>query len=371
MSLGIVLRGHSGIALGADSLVTSERIMLDPEKAIKTLQEADLASIIKEDLLKKLMNGFQPMAANNFRSSKVRPIYYINGRPYGARIKTGNDFLASLQDSVIAEIESPAAQQLIAASRGNKPLSFKEYINLLNTNFVTKLAKMDFRPMSANFLYAGYCAVSRKYEVCDATFLVEDANEEGKCIVGNDFKDKADIIISMVGDAEIADTLLTGTSAKTDRLVKLHLCQFAEMVVRHVLGLTGHPMTFLVQAVKTTIINKLPIAQKKCEELLSSELFASAYDSAKDTIPLPFYIQLMEMLSTHALMGMIEKGKEIEHMQFMSCRELLKIIQFLIEATARVHEYLKDSIPTVGGDIYFATITDTEGFVFRNLEDNF
>ncbi|MBI5022640.1 MAG: hypothetical protein HZC05_00515 [Candidatus Magasanikbacteria bacterium] len=370
MSLGIVLRGHSGIALGADSLVTSERIMLDPEKAIKTLQEADMASITKEDLIKQLMGDIQSMAANNFRSSKVRPIYYINGRPYGARIKTGNDFLATLQDSVIAEIESPAVQQLIAENRNNKPLSFKEYINLLNTNFVKELAKMKFRPMSANFLYAGYCVVSRKYEVCDATFFVEDANEEGNCVVENNFKDKADSIISMVGDAEIADTLLTGTSNKTDRLVKLHLCQFAEMVVRHVLGLAD-AKSFLVQTAKATIIKKLPPIKTKCEEILSSKLFASAYDSVNDTLPLPYYIQLMEMLSTWALMRTIEKGKEIGHMQFMSCRELLKIIQFLIEATARVHEYLKDSIPTVGGDIYFATITNTEGFVFRNLEDNF
>lgn len=370
MSLGIVLRGHSGIALGADSLVTSERQMLDPEETIKALQEADLGSITKEDLLKQVLACVKPMAANNFRSSKIRPIYYINGQPYGARIKTGNDFLASVQDKIIAGIESPDVQQRIAENRGNKPLSFKDYINLLNTNFVSELAKMDFRPMSANFLYAGYCVVNRRYEVCDATFLIEDANEEGKCIVGNDFKDKADSLISMVGDAEIADTLLTGTSSQTDRLVKTHLCQFAEMVVRHVLGLAD-AKTFLVQTAKATIISKLPVVQKICETLLSLEPFASAYDSTNDTLPLPYYIQLLEMLSTQALMGMIGHGKEIGHMQFMSLRELLKIIQFLIETTARVHEYLKDTIPTVGGDIYFATITDTEGFTFRNLEDNF
>ncbi|MBI2551837.1 hypothetical protein HYW17_00860 [Candidatus Uhrbacteria bacterium] len=348
--------------------------MLDPQQLLKMLVDVDWLSATQEEqlqgLLDKIQASVQSMAVNNFRSSKVRPMYYINGRPYGARIKTGSDFIAHLQDKIIDAVESPAGQEVIMAKSGNKPLTFKAYINLLNQQLADELAKVEFGLMVAEFLYAGYCAVDRQYEVCVATFRVDKADEKGKCAVVFEVSDRANNLIATAGDAEIADTLLTGTSVKTDRLIAGHVCAFADMVVQHVLGLDSLDKR-LVNAAKATVIRRLPPVQEDCETLLSKEPFRSAYDRDKDTLPLPHYIKLLEQVSSGVLTRQIKAGKTVNHMQYMSLRELLKIIQFLIETTARVHEYLKDSIPTVGGDIYFATITDTEGFVFRSLEDNF
>lgn len=361
MSLGIIINTPFGIALGADSIVSQTQGFLDPESVVELVQLAKTGVEVKsEEFIEVLFKKVKGIVSRQFRTSKIRPLYLKEDNIYwGARIKVGDDTLAHLQDFIIEELDNQ-----------KEPMSFQEYVEAILTQLTSRLDEKsaELPNLSANFLYAGYCQQEHKFRVFDVIVAKDDSSKTTSLKT----YDRSNNIFAHAGNSEVVDALVAGSSSYMDETVKKHLSLFS---LHAILGLDffDSPERLRDYKVKKAREKLTSLSTSENKEKVGAFLSSnSEYDGRADTLPAPTYLDaLLRFVAMPSLMRDLQRGRTISHFQRMSLRELLKVIQFLIETTERFQAYIADEIPTVGGDIYYATITRNEGLVFRNLSDCF
>ena len=363
MSLGITIHSKHGLALGADSLVSSTTRALKPHELLTVFRDHDFDTMKPEDLLKKLAESMTDQTGNTHRSSKITPMYKVDGRFFGARIKAGNNAVANIQDQVLE-----------ALGDNTDDLNFISFVNVVHTAMGEVDMDESLVGSTGDFIYAGYCPKNQKYEVCRTrlTIVKTEKGMQVDCVPEN----TADQIVTTTGQSDLVQTLLWGSSGHVDALIDMSIQNFIIAIISALRdGNDGEDI--MVCGIKEHLHKAgtyfgmdvgLGIEPEEVEKLLTG---LDIYNEETDCMPITAFMTILKNFLTPALTRRICGNRSLQHLSTITLRELLRVIEYLIETTARYHEYLLNDIPSVGGDLYFATITKEEGFKFRNLDDTF
>lgn len=366
MTLGIVMQSVEGLALGADSIVSSTQVMI-PLNKLAPLLGAMMKHPDEIDIAETIKKMSSERTCQTYRSAKIKPMFKKNGVHFGARIKAGNDILARLQDKVIENVD----EELQDVGRD---ISFEDYIRILYKRMEEIGVSKFNAEAESTFIHAAYCSVHKRYEVLRAN--VNNRMNDSKLTLHVSIDDHGNKFVTYAGEAELVETLLFGSSGKTDATFLDALRKFVVTVISAIQQNENCSETKIEHA-REHVRSAGNFFMKSIEmgiEMDGVNVLLSEYDSydqEANTIAISDYLHATEKLVVHVINQSIYGKRNLEHLKIMTLRELLKVIEYLITATARSHEYLLNDIPSVGGDLYFATITKEEGFKFRNIRDIF
>lgn len=357
MSLGVVIGSHQGFAIGADSLVSqvSHVLPLDDFKYPNPEKEENPVEAILEAIRENASESVQ----NNHRSSKITPVFYVNDRPMGCRVHAGNGYVNRVQDQVLETVDFPVCD------------TFEQWINMFfqATGKIMKSEKFE-RQMRAEHFYAAHCPGDKKYELCRAIIEI-DRGPDGNQQMSAEFENRSDNIISTIGDDAIVEQIVYGASNRAAHVAQRSLYAVAEAHIRAVAGGEKPDMNrTLLQAGKTCLLVAEELGLNLHAVLMDIQSTKS-FNPQTDSMSVSDFTSLIHKIAIAYYAESVRGGRGLDHLSTMSLRELIRVVEYLIGSTIKFHEYLQTSIPTVGGDIYYATISRRDGFVFRKPGDMF
>jgi len=374
MSLGIAIVNENGIALGADSLVSQVELFSQKEAVFfshkikeilfnilkgEDVDKEKLATLLKVDPKDFLMKR----VVKNFRSSKIDPIYRYNDKHYGAMIGVGDAFISRIAGHVFNDM----------IDNFQDIISFKEYVERSLSAIASFLINSDDDMYhNASLLYLGYCLVENEYKALNITFHFdpeEDDNEKVKI----DINDVSDMKFIPIGDKQIVDRIILGKDNNLSRFIIGNGDDLLDII--------KSPLGLIVQSLLTDCFGEdvfektvLKNAKERAKDfwLSGNEDFwkvineSGLYDSKKDELEINGLLVIVIIRIHELISKSLGMNRDIDHLSETTLLENLNVVEWLIDSTSKFHAHIKDEIPTVGGDIYLATITRTEGFIFKS-----
>lgn len=373
MSLCIGIKSDMGIAFGGDSIVSQTVKVLSADKCFleKVIGSAvvdilskgseNAASVTASTIDAAVKAAAEKCAADGvkttvktFRSRKLHPVYRRGDRYFGG--------VACVGDYDMSLFLARLAEKIDAGEYG-----FFEHIGNLMCN-LDAVYQVDVTYRHAQFLFAGYCCKAERYEMYLVSVEVNPERESyNRCAITQ--RNLSEQLFVPIGDTGAVDRLILGRAPGLEELLKTE-------VHRHFLPV----ISALVPGRKLGEIT-IPEAEKYLAEIgadlpeVAGLLDMMEKDGQYNRLTNEINLAALIVVARHALSQMLASawptGVSIDHLQRMSLRECLSVIDWLIHSTAQFQEFIARSIPSVGGDIYLATVTAREGFVYRTLNDNF
>ncbi|MBT5338150.1 hypothetical protein HN858_03985 [Candidatus Falkowbacteria bacterium] len=373
MSLGIMICNEHGVALGADSLVSTSRTFFEVNlwSEIKELfdeaqkegaDEVDLAAL-KAEAMKKMVQAKDDAVIKSFRAKKLFPTFYKDGKPFGGVMTVGDALIDNMVVSVAQEMQKEGASE---------DLAFEDYMNSMKVRMTVAMEELNGSSRFGSFIFAGYCPVQKDYICYFARVIYKSKVHDNEKKINFDFvKLGSGKLFYPLGDTGVVDRMILGRDTRLPDLLKDKVTE----MLTYLLGLCAEGGTLPTEKLPASDLKKMLEDGLKDIDALFEEAKKRApdgsFDEATDEFDFAGVSMSLGMAMCEDLMQNIREGASIDHMSDMTLRECLKVIKWLIDSTSEFHSYIKNQIPTVGGDVYIATITASEGFVYRTLNDNF
>lgn len=379
MSLGICITNKYGVAIGTDSLVSQQEGFFDVPIDRQILGMFDMIEVgigtgklsvaemkeLKVIARNSFVANITHRTVKSFRSKKLFPFFYRSSIPYGGIITVGNGKINDFVLQTINELERTHDWQATNED---------DFIEKIMAIIKQKISSLKFRSYHrGDFLLTTFCPEASRPSLWILRVAVDpDASEEEicQCVLFKDTDD--DWRFTPIGDKTVVDRLILGRDTALPELLDEEIKNYCDLI-DEIYGTEKETNTILVGKTKL-----LEIAKSA-----NDREFDETWQEAKGMFPEGTYNEEQETLSGRAILVFFQimlrkkilrkiRGENsIGHLEGMTLRECLRVIDWLIDSTGQFHTFIKNSIPTVGGDVYLATITQRDGFVYRNINDTF
>lgn len=380
MSLGICITNKYGVAIGTDSLVSQQEGFFDVPIDRQILSMFNLIEVklsagekvsveemkaMTEVARDRFVASITHRTVKSFRSKKLFPFFYRANVPYGGIITVGNGKINDLVLQAINKYERTSDYQTLSED------DFIEKIMVIIKRDISNLKFSSYR--RGDFLLTTFCPEASRPSLWILRVAVDpEASEEERCqcVLFKDTDD--DWRFTPIGDKTVVDRLILGRDTALPELLDEEIMNYCDLI-EEIYGTGKEANTILVE--KTKLI-EIARSANDCE-------FDETWQEAKGMFPEGSYNEEQKTLSGRAILVFFQvmlrkkilrkiRGENsIGHLEGMTLRECLRVIDWLIDSTGQFHTFIKNSIPTVGGDVYLATITQRDGFVYRNINDTF
>ncbi len=307
------------------------------------------------ELLKTLENSVENITSNSFLSNKVFPMYHRNDKDYGAFISVGDAFLARLNNDVI---------EIMDKKDEFNELSFEKYVETLINLMHHIWKEQDLDDVQGEVLYLGYCVDKEEYFGYKVK-IVFKKNEEPDVTS----QQLSGFTFEMVGDNDVVSRMILGfQKGLPDQIDGFMRAFFARMIEDCFddKNLKEHYVTKM----EHLAVNAWNFNEEQWGEIKKGTP-DHLYNPEEDKMRMDKYIDLAIRKVVNDIISSVRSGASVDYIINISLRECLQLINWLIDSTSKFHSFIKAEVPTVGGDVYIATITAKEGFKFRKLDEYF
>lgn len=373
MSLAIMICNEHGVALGADSLVSQARTFFEIDlwseitelfdDAQKEGADAVDLEAMKNEARKKMALAQNEAVIKSYRAKKLFPIFHKDGKPFGGVMTVGDGLIDDLVVSVAREMHKEGAAE---------KLSFEDYMNSMKVRVKIAMESLNGSTRTGAFIFSAYCPIKKDYVCYFARANYSPKRQDKDAVIYFGFVNiESNRLFYPIGDTTVVDRMIMGRDTRLPTVLKESVLEMLELL----LSMCAEGGTLPTEkCAEATLRELLDDGMKDMDSLISKVkeiLPESSFDEATGEFDFVGVSTALGLAMCDNLMENIRKGASINHMRNMTLRECLKVIKWLIDATSEFHSYIKNQIPTVGGDVYIATITASEGFVYRTLDDNF